>query len=86
MREGCYSLTIEDVPATDLPPAPPIKKENLDQVCRSEVLEHIGETITRVDWPLFLRGVRTTFAAEHNKRTQTCTISVAGKIFHQFSC
>ena len=79
-------MTIEDVLATDLPQAPPIKKENLDPVCRSEVLEYIGETITRVDWLLFLRGLRITFTAEHNRRTQTCTIYVAGKIVSQFSC
>ena len=77
---------MDDVLASELPLAPPIKKENLDPVCRSEVLEHIGETITRVDWLVFLRGVSTTFAAEHNKRTQTCTISVAGKMVSQFSC
>ena len=64
----------------------PKKMENLDPVCRSEVLEYIGETITRVDWLLFLRGLRITFSAEHNKRTHTCTIYVAGKIVIQFSC
>ena len=83
---GDYILTIEDVLATDLALAPPIEKENLDPVCRSEVLEYNGETITRVDWLLFVRGLRTTFSAEHNKRTQTCTISVAGKMVSQFSC
>ena len=84
--DGDYILTIKDVLATKLPLAPPIKKENLAPVCRSEVLEYIGEIITRVDWLLFVRGLRTTFSAEHNKRTQTCTISVAGKMVSQFSC
>ena len=83
---GDYILTIEEVLASELRQAPPIKKESLDPVCRSEVLEYIGETITRVNWLLFVRGLRTTFAAEHNKRTQTCTISVVGKIVHQFTC
>jgi len=77
---GDYMLTIEEVLANEMPPAPAIKRENLDPVCRSEVLEYEGETLTRVDWLLFLIGLPTTFTAEYNRRTQTCTISVAGKM------
>ena len=79
-------MTIEGELATELAPAPPIKRENLPPVCRSEVLEHIGETITRVDWLLFLKGLRTPFSAEFNRRMQTCTLSITGKIVRQFHC
>ena len=63
-----YILHLGDILATELPPAPPIKKENLPPVCRSDVLEFMGETVARLTWILFLFGVRFTFTAEFNRR------------------
>ena len=81
-----YILYLDDVLATELPPAPPITKENLPPVCRSDVHEFCGETVTRLTWILFLFGVCTPFTAEFNKRMQTGTYSVDGKIVFQWSC
>lgn len=83
---GEYILHLDDVEATELPLAPPITKANLPPVCRSDVHEFIGETITRLTWTLFLSGVRASFTAEFNKRMQTGTISVDGKIVFQWNC
>ena len=55
-------------------------------MCRSEVLEFIGETITRVTWLIFLYGVNVPFTAEFNRRSQTATFEVAGKLVSQWSC
>ena len=63
-----FILHIDDVLATELPPAPAITKENLPPVCRSEIHEFIGETVTCVTWTIFLFGVLVPFTAEHNKR------------------
>lgn len=71
---------------TELPPAPPITKDNLPPVCRSEPYEYMGETITRLTWTLFLFGVCTPFTAEFNRRSQTGTFSVGGKTVFHWSC
>ena len=55
-------------------------------MCRSEVHEFIGETITRLTWTLFLFGICTPFTAEFNKRMQTGSFSVSGKIVFQWNC
>ena len=69
-----YILYLDDVLATELPLAPTIAKENLNTVYRSEELEFIGETITRVTWIVFLFGLRATFTAEHSKRMQKSSL------------
>ena len=79
---GKYVLLIGKVPATELTRAPPITKENLASVCRSDVFEHLSETRTLVTWPLFIHGHKEVVSAEFNKRTQTGTVSVAGKLIH----
>ena len=84
--DGEYVLHLDDELATELPEAPPITKDNLPPVCRSEVLEFIGETITRVTWTLFLSGVKVLFTAEHNRRMQTGSLLVSGKIVFQWNC
>lgn len=81
-----YILHFDDILVDDLPPAPPITKANLPSVCRSDVHEFIGETLTRITWTLFLYGVCTPFTAEFNRRMQTGTFSVAGKIEFQWNC
>ena len=86
MWDGKYILHINDVLATELPPAPAITKDNLPPVCRSEVYEFIGETVTRLTWTLFLFGVCAPFTAEFNKRMQTGTFQVAGKTVFQWDC
>ena len=53
---GKYTLHIDDVLATKLPEAPPIKVENIPEVCRSEFHEFAGERITRLSQLLFIRG------------------------------
>ena len=65
---GRYLLKIDGVDYEDLPKAPPITKEDIPAVCRSETIEHIGETVTRVTFQLFNDGVLTPWTAEHNKR------------------
>ena len=42
--------------------------------------------MTRLTWTLFLFGVCTPFTAEFNKRMQTGTFSVSGKIVFQWNC
>ena len=84
--EGEYILHLDDILVTELPPAHAMTKKNIPPVCRSEVHEFIGETVTRLTWTLFLFGVCTPFTAEFNKRMQTGTYSVAGKIVFQWSC
>ena len=79
-------MYFDDVLATELPLAPLIKKENLAPVCRSEILEHLGETITRITWLLFLFGVRVSFTAEYNRRMKTGLLQVAGKTVFQWNC
>ena len=81
-----YILHVDDVLATELPKATPIKKQNLPEVCRSEITEFLGESKTRKSWLLFLRGVANVFAIEHDKRTQMCSLWVAGKLVAQWHC
>ena len=83
---GEYILHLDDVLATELPQAPPITKTNLPPVCRSDVHEFIGETVTRITWILFLSGIRFPFTAEFNKRMQTGSFKIDGKIEFQWSC
>ena len=65
-----YSLHINDVLVTELPEAPPITKENIPEVCRSEITKWAGESRTRKTWMLFIRGEREVITIEHEKRTQ----------------
>ena len=81
-----YILHVDDVLVTELPKAPPIKKENLPKVCRSEITEFLGESKTRKSWLLFLQGTPNVFAIEHDKRTQMCSLWVAGKLLAQWHC
>ena len=74
------SLFLDDVKFEELPEAPPVAKENLNAVCRSDVFEHIGETIIMVTWILFIIGLRVSVTAEFNRRMQTGTLSVGGKV------
>ena len=80
MEDREHILHVDDVLVTELPKAPPMKKENLPEVCRSEITEYLGESKTRKSWILILRGVANVFAIEHDKRTQMCTLWVAGKL------
>ena len=75
-----YILYIDDVLVSELPAAPAITKDHVPPVCRSDVHEFIGETVTRLTWTLFLFGVCTPFTAEFNRRMQTGTFRVDGKI------
>ena len=61
-------------------------KSNLEPVCRSDVLKYIGETITRTTWLFFFFGLRVPFTAEYNRRMQTGSLTVAGKVVFQWSC
>ena len=47
-KEGNYLFWINDVLATSLPKAPPIKKDNIPVVCQSENLVILGDVIKRV--------------------------------------
>ena len=42
--------------------------------------------MTRLTWTLFLFGVCTPFTAEFNRRMQTGTYAVDGKIVYQWNC
>ena len=86
VRGNEYILHLDDIDATELPSAPVITKDNLPPVCRSEVHEFIGETVTHLTWTLFLFGVRIPFTAEFNKRMQTGTYAVGGNIVFQWNC
>ena len=50
---GEYTLEINDVPVSELPEAPPITKENVPEVCRSDYTEFPGESRIRKTWNLF---------------------------------
>ena len=76
---GNWTLFLDDIDATKLPSAPPLGKDNIDPVCRSEVIEFNGETITRKTWLLFIKGLRVPFEAEFNRRMKTGAMLVNGK-------
>ena len=55
--EGKYLLWINEVLVTDLPAAPPIKKENIPVVCQSDNLVFLGDVTKRVTFQLFIEGL-----------------------------
>ena len=52
-----YLLWINEVLTTDLPVAPPIKKENIPVVCQSDNLVFLGDVTKRVTFQLFIEGL-----------------------------
>ena len=83
---GNYILHLNDVLVTDLSKAPPIKKDNLPPVCRSTILEHITETLTRVTINLFFAGELAPLECELNRRSNNATFLLNGKMLKQFYC
>ena len=79
-------LYIDDVLATELPPAWSIRKEDLNDVYRSDIHEFIGESLTRVTWLLFLFGKPVPFTAEYERRSQKGTLEIDGKPVHEWTC
>ena len=52
-----FQLMIDDTLVTDLPPAPPIAKDDIPVVCQSDNFEMKGEVITRMTFNIFVEGI-----------------------------
>ena len=83
-RQGKYLMWINEVPVTDLPAAPPIKKDNIPVVCQSDNLVFLSDLIKRVTFQLFIKGLLHQFVAEHNVRSLCTFLEVDGKINKQW--
>ena len=75
-----YHLWIDDTLVTELPPAPPLAKDDIPVVCKSENFEMKGEVISRVTYNVFVEGILSSIVAEHNRRSLCTMIEVNGKI------
>ena len=68
----------------NLPPAPPIAKEDIPEVCQSENYEFEGEVTTRITYNVFIKGELSHIVADHNRRSLCTFIEVDGKIEKQW--
>ena len=68
----------------DLPPAPPVKKEDIPVVCQSENLVFIGEVTTRITYQVFIEGEMSIIIADHNRRSLCTTLEVEDKVIKQW--
>ena len=84
-KQGKYLLWINEVLVTDLPAAPPIKKENIPVVCQSDNFVFLGDVTKRVTFQLFIEGLLHQFIAEHNCRSLTTFLEVDDKIMKQWN-
>ena len=75
-----FQLMIDGTLVTDLPPAPPIAKDDSPVVCQSDNFEMKGEVITRTTFNIFVEGILSSIVAEHNRRSLCTLIEVDGKI------
>ena len=82
--KGKYLIWINEVLVTDLPAAPPIKKDNIPMVCQSDNLVFLGDVTKRVTFQLFIEGLLHQFIAEHNCRSLTTFLEVDNKISKQW--
>ena len=82
--QGKYLMWINDVLVSDLPSAPPIKKDNIPIVCQSDNLVFLGDVTKRVTFQLFIEGLLHQFIAEHNCRSLTTFLEVDDKISKQW--
>ena len=73
-------LWVEDTLTTDLPIAPPVKREDVPVLCQSDVMTYNGEVIKRSTIHLFIHGLLHQFVAEHNARSLSTSLEVDGKI------
>ena len=71
---------IDGTLATDLPPAPPIAKEDIPVVCQSDNYEYKGEVTTRITYNVFVEGTLSQIVAEHNRRSLSTSVEVDSKI------
>ena len=83
-RQGKYLLSINEVLVSELPPAPPIKKDNIPLVCQSDNHVFLGDVTKRVTFQLFIEGLLHQFIAEHNCRSLTTFLEVDDKIMKQW--
>lgn len=75
-----YNLLVDEVSVGQLPPAPPIKKEDIPIVCQSDNLEYRGEVTNRITFNVFIEGILCPIVAEHNRRSLYTFLEVNGKI------
>ena len=83
-ESGIYTIQIKEVLSTDLPSAPPIRKENVPDVCQSDTLSFLGEVKKRFTFQLFIYGLLHQIIAEHNARSLTTSLEVEGKLEKQW--
>lgn len=69
---GKYLLWINDIQASTLPKAPPLKKENIPIVCQSDNLVLLGDVTKRTTFQIFIEGLMEQIEADHNARS-LCT-------------
>ena len=81
---GVYYLCIDEFEAIELPPAPPVLKDNIETVCQSENLVFRSDITTRVTFNVFINGILQSIVAEHNRRSLITTLEVDGKIEKQW--
>ena len=73
-------MWVDDILVTDLPPAPPIAKEDIPVVCQSEKFEYKSEVITRTTFNVFVEGILSQIVADHNRRSLCTIVEVDGKL------
>ena len=79
-----YNLTINTIPTSALPQAPPLKKENIPVVCQSDNLTFISDILTRVTFQVFIESILNQIVASHNARSLLTTLEVDEKIIKQW--
>lgn len=76
-KQGKFTLTLDKQPFEKLPEFKDVGE--VPKLAHSDIQEHYGTSVERIDFNPFLKGVRTPVSVELNKRSRFLTVDIAGK-------